>query len=115
MLNGITLNEELDTSQINDSQLGSISGISAGGINAYKNADKDLFVDQSDISDEAVNLYQKEQDVKSFTNLALSDPEDSSQDDIVSSLFEDGVSDLFSDEVFSELAENDSLLEDLEL
>lgn len=41
--------------------------------NPYSDIDKNLLVDETDISKEALKLYQKDVDVKKFTTLALSD------------------------------------------
>ncbi len=119
MLNSVNslndLNDELNISQT-DKQLGGISGVSTNPINnPYNNDNKNYLIDETAISNEAVNLYQKEQDVKQFTNLATSDPTDLSHEQIISNLFGNGVSDLFSNETFSELANNQNLLNDLEL
>ena len=114
MLNGLQINDELNNSQLK-SQLG-VSGVVTNPINnPYKNVDKNLLIDETAISNDAVNLYQKEQDVKQFNNLALSDPQDLSHEDIISNLFDKGVSDPFSDEVLTSLSGNKNLLSDLSL
>lgn len=41
--------------------------------NPYSDIDKNLLVDETDISKEALKLYQKDMDVKKFTSLAMSD------------------------------------------
>lgn len=113
MLNGVNLNEDLNSSQL-DKQ----SGVSSVVTNPLKNpyqTDKNLLIDETAISDEAVNLYQKEQDVKKFTKLAMSDPNDLSHEEIISNLFKSGVNDLFSDETFTDLSSNQNLLNDLSL
>lgn len=114
MVNGVNLNDEISNNQI-DRQLG-VSGVATNPINnPYRNNDKNLLIDETAISDEAVNLYQKEQDVQKFTNLAMSDPNDMSHEDIIAGLFSKGVSDPFSDETLQQLAGNKNLLSDLEL
>jgi len=115
MLNGINnLNDELNNSQLNG-QMG-ISGVVTNPINnPYKNIDKSLLIDETAISNEAVDLYQKEQDIKQFNSLAMSNPEDLSHEEIISNLFNGGVSDLLSDESLSELSGNKRLLDDLSL
>lgn len=114
MVQGVNINDELNNTQ--DSQLNAVSGVVTNPItNPYANKDKHLLIDETALSDEAVNLYQKEQDVKQFTNLAMSDPEDLSHEQIISNLFNKGVTDLFSEDTFSELAQNQKLLNDLEL
>jgi len=112
MVNGVNLNDELNNTQI-DRQLG-VSSVATNPINnPYRNIDKNLLIDETAISDEAVNLYQKEQDVQKFTALMMSDPNDMSHQDIIDSLFSKGLSDPFSDETLQELAGNQNLLGDL--
>jgi hypothetical protein len=61
MLNGVNnLNDELNNSQL-DKQIG-VNGVITNPINnPYKNLDKNLLIDETAISTEAINLYQKEQ------------------------------------------------------
>ena len=114
MLNGVNLSDELNSSQLKE-QIG-VSSVATNPINnPYKNIDRNLLIDETAISNEAVNLYQKEQDVMQFSKLAMSDPEDLSHEEILTDLFNKGVSDLFSDEAMEELANNQRLIEDLEL
>jgi len=114
MLNSVNINDDLSNSQLNN-QLG-ISGVTTNPINnPYRNLDKNLLIDETAISDEAINMYQKEQDVKQFSALATSDPENLSHEDIIAGLFNNGVSDLFSDETISQLSGNQNLLNDLSL
>lgn len=112
MLNGI--NNELNGSSL-DSRI-SVSGVATNPIsNPYKNIDKSLLIDETAISNEAVNLYQKDQDVRQFNTLAMSDPQDLSHEDIIAGLFNNGVSDPLSEEMIGELSDNQRLLEDLGL
>ena len=112
MLNGIN-NEELQNAAGNQI---SISNVVTNPINnPYKNIDRDFLVDETAISDEAINLYQKEQEVNSFNSLAMSDPEDLSHEDIITGLFKKGVCDPFSDEAAESLSDNKNLLADLGL
>lgn len=115
MVNGVNINDELSNSKLNG-QLDGISGVMTNPINnPYKNVDKNLLIDETAISNEAVKLYEKEQDVKQFVNLVTSNPDDLSHDDIVTGLFNKGVCDPFSDETVTELASNKNLLNDLSL
>lgn len=114
MLNGINLNDELNNTRLNE-QIG-VSGVSSTTANnPYKNIDKSLLIDEMAVSDEAVNLYQREQDIKQFNSLAMSNPEDLSHEEIIANLFNSGVSDPLSDEVIEELSSNQKLLDDLSL
>lgn len=112
MLNGV--NNELNSSSL-DNKI-SVNGVVTNPINnPYKNIDRSLLIDETAISNEAVSMYQKEQDINQFNKLAMSDPEDLSHDEIISGLFTNGVSDPLSDEMAEELSVNPKLLEDLGL
>lgn len=114
MLNGVNVNNELSGSSL-DSRI-SVNGVTTNPINnPYKNIDRSLLIDETAISDEAVNMYQKEQDVNQFNALAMSNPEDLSHEEIIAGLFNSGVSDPLSEEMAGELSDNQRLLEDLGL
>jgi len=113
MLNGVN-NEGILNSQLD--RQSEVSKVVTNPINnAYKNLDANLLIDETSISKEAVNLYQKEQDVKKFTSLATSDPEDTSHEKIVANLFSKGVLDPLSDDIVQKLSGNQNLLNDLAL
>lgn len=115
MVDGINLNDELNRAQI-DKQLGSVSGVVTNPINnPYKNTDKNLLIDETAISNEAINLYQRDQDISNFSKLAMSDPQDLSHEEIIANLFDKGVNDPFSDQALQEVAGSQRLLDDLSL
>ena len=62
-----------------------------------------------------LSLYEKECDIKNFTELALSNPENTSHEDIMSQLFSTGVPNIFEDYKLQELAHNTQFLRDLGL
>ena len=110
MVNGINISSD----EINNTQLSGVNGVATNPINnPYKNNDKNLLIDETAISNEAMNLYQKEQDVSKFNTLATSNPEDLSHEQIIAGLFNKGVTDPLSDEAVSGLASNSKLLQDL--
>lgn len=112
MLNSI--NNEVNSNSL-DNKI-SVNGVVTNPINnPYKNIDRSLLIDETAISDEAVNMYQKEQDINQFNKLALSDPEDLSHEDIIAGLFNTGASDPLSEETAAGLANNEKLLEELGL
>lgn len=113
MLNGINLNDELNSAA--EKQIGVSSVVTNPINNPYKNIDRNLLIDETAISDQAVKLYQKEQDIKGFNNLAMSDPGDMSHEEIIAGLFNQGISDPFSDEALNSLSNNEKLLKDLSL
>lgn len=110
MVNGVNINSD----ELNNAQLNGVNSVVTNPINnPYKNTDKNLLIDETAISNEAINLYQKEQDVKKFTSLVTSDPEDLSHEEIIAGLFNKGVSDPLTDESVGGLVNNSKLLSDL--
>lgn len=67
------------------------------------------------MSKHALKLYEKQCDIKNFTKLALSDPENTSHNEMVEQLLKDGVFDPLEDTVIEELAKNKELWDDLGL
>ncbi len=66
------------------------------------------------MSCQALNLYERKTDIKNFTELALSDPENTSHNDIVENLLKnDGVIDPFDETKYFNLSENERFLKDL--
>lgn len=65
-----------------------------------------------DMACHALGLFEKQNDIKKFTQLALSDPENTSHNDLAAKIFDN---DPLSDEALFELSENSRFLEDLGL
>ncbi len=63
----------------------------------------------------AVNMYERKCDIKNFTKLALSDPENDSHNKIMDELFAKGVIDPSDDDKLLELSDNTRFLKDLGL
>ena len=67
-------------------------------------------------SQHALNLYERKSDVKNFTKLVLSDPENVSHNEIVDDLFIKGQAiDPFENDNLFDLSENEKFLKDLGL
>lgn len=113
MVNGVNSNDELNNSAQLNNQIEVSSVVTNPIHNPYKNIDRSFLIDETAISDEAVNLYQRDQDINQFNALAMSDPEDLSHEEIIASLFSNGVSDPLSDESVEGLSSNQKLLDDL--
>lgn len=112
MLNEVKSNEDILNSQIGKQS--EISKLHTNPIkNAYMSIDKGFLIDETAVSNEAVTLYRREQDIRKFTELAMSDPNDLSHDSIISSIFERGIEDPLSDEAMENLSSNERLLKDL--
>lgn len=108
MLNGISndKNEAIKNS--------SISQVSSLGVsNPYKTKDMGLFIDESDISQTAIKMYEREMDVKKFTKLALSDPEDDSANKLVVSKVMSGCISIDDDEAIFSLLSNEDFLNEI--
>ena len=96
MLNGINDNNELINARLNgQSGIGNVVTNPIGNNNPYTKDAKYNFIDVGDISKDAYYLYQRDKDVKQFTELALSGMEDTSYNDRVEELFAQGVADPF--------------------
>ena len=67
------------------------------------------------MSKHALKLYERQSDIKNFTKLALSDPENTSHNELVEKLLSENVIDPLADEVIARLSDNEDLLNDLDL
>ena len=74
---------------------------------------KSVFFDK--LTRTAVNMYERKCDIKNFTKLALSNPENDSHNKIMDELFSKGVIDPTDDEKLMELSDNTRFLKDLGL
>ena len=95
-----------------------IVNLAAMRANAQKNAysvNTNPYVDKTEISANAIELFQKDCDINKFNKIAMSDPNDFSHLDRMNELFSEGVIDVFEDDVLSNLVTNSKLWDDLEL
>lgn len=67
------------------------------------------------LSKRALKLYEKQHDIKKFSQLVLSDPENTSHNELVDDLFGKGIADPLEDEKLERLADNSRFLKDLGL
>jgi len=117
MFNNINDNNEfLYNSQLE--RQGNIINLAALRANAQKNAyanNSNPYVDKSEISVNAIELFQKDCDINRFNKIAMSNPQDLSHLERMNEIFSEGVIDVFEDDVLSELVTNSKLWDDLEL
>ena len=73
------------------------------------------YVDKTEISSDAMELFQRDLDIKHFTQIATSDLNNFSHLERMKELFSQGVVDVYEDDVLSELVTNSKLWNDLEL
>ncbi len=111
MLNGIQ-NNSLQNNQINQA-----GGMDKTGLfsksNPYAKIDRGFLVDELDISNDAISMYQKDMDIKKFTQLAMSDPNDVSHNKLVASQIEEGIIEFSDEEILDSLFSNTKFFEDL--
>ncbi len=74
---------------------------------------KSVFLDK--LTKTAVNMYERNCDIKNFSKLVLSNPENDSHNKIMDELFSKGVVDPADDERLMELSDNTRFLRDLGL
>ena len=103
----------------NNSQLGNASNIiNLASIKAKLQANSysdNPYVDRTEISANAMELFQKDLDITKFTKIAVSDEDDTSHIARMQELFKDGVVDVFEDDVLQNLVTNSKLWDDLGL
>ncbi len=94
-------------------QSGEIEKTVLGRGNPYSNIDKNLLVDETDISNEALNLYQRDLDIRKFTSLALSDPANNDCNLLVMENVFNAQDDVFDNKVIEGIFSNKTFLKDL--
>lgn len=122
MIHGINNenNEQLVNARLNGQNgVSSVVTNPIGNKNPYNKETKFNLVDVSDISMDAVKIFQREQDVKEFTKLALAGMDDEeTYNQQVEELFSKGVVDPFivddTDTLAQDLASNEEFLKDID-
>ena len=103
----------------NNSQLGNASNVinlASVRANLQKSGyTSNPYVDKTEISSSAMELFQRDMDINKFTKIATSDKEDTSHIERVKELFKEGIVDVYEDDVFSSLVTNQKLWDDLSL
>lgn len=92
-----------------------MASIKANMNKALFNRNSNPYVDKTEISNNALQLFQKDLDIQKFNKIATSDKEDFSHLERMKELFASGVVDVFEDDVLEELVTNSKLWDDLEL
>ena len=110
MLNRLSGQELINKSLI---QSGDIEKTSLGKKNPYSEIDKNLLVDESDISNEALKLYQKDLDIKKFTKLALSDFDNLDCNTLVMQNVFSAQDESFDNKIIEGIFSNKAFLQDL--
>ncbi len=116
MFNNVNDNTKdlLYNSQLNNAS--NVINLAAVRANLQKSGyNSNIYVDKTEISSNAMELFQRDLDINKFTKIAAGDMNDTSHLERMQELFNDGVVDVFEDDVLSELVTNSKLWDDLEL
>ena len=109
-------NNILGNKLVQQDSLNNILGTGLSRRNSNNVVDNSNFlIDSSDISNKAMQMYQRELDIKNFTQLVISNPENTSHEKLMEELFSKGVVDVFEDSTVASLSTNKSLIDDLGL
>ena len=81
--------------------------------NPYANADKNFLIDETNISNEALLLYQKDLDIKKFTSLAMSNPENTDHNQLVVQNVFNIADSGFENQIIEGIFNNSNFLNDL--
>ena len=109
-------NEYLYNSQLDKQS--NVVNLAALRANAHKTAytvNSNPYVDRSEISTNAIELFQRDCDINKFNKIAMSDADNLSHLDRMNEIFAQGVIDVFEDDVLSSLVTNSKLWDDLEI
>ena len=109
-------NEYLYNSQLDKQS--NIINLAALRANAQKSAysvNNNPYVDKTEISASAIEMFQRDCDINKFNKIAMSDSEDFSHLERMQELFSEGVVDVFEDDILSNLVTNSKLWDDLGL
>ena len=83
-----------------------------GATNPYEKTNADYFVDESDISAEALKKYQHELDVKKFSEILMQYDEKDALEEVLQQVFNGTIS-IDNDEFLSDLLTNEEFLNDI--
>ena len=109
-------NDFLYNSQLEkQSNVINLAAIRAHANRSAYSKDTNPYVDKTEISKSAIELFQKDCDIKKFNKIAMSDLGNTSHLDRMKELFTEGVIDVFEDDVLAQLSSNSKLWDDLEL
>lgn len=87
--------------------------LSLGNKNPYSDIDKNLLIDETNISNEAMSLYQRDLDIRKFASLALSDPENMSHNALVAQNVFNSLDSTFENQLIEGILKNNIFLQDL--
>jgi len=90
-----------------------IEKLSLGTKNPYSDIDKNLLIDETNISNEAMKLYQRDLDIKKFTTLAMSDIDNTDYNSLIAQNVFNKMDSGFENTIIEGIFNNRMFLEDL--
>ena len=90
-----------------------VEKLSIGTKNPYSDIDRNLLIDETSISNEALTLYQKDLDIKKFTSLAMSDIENMDCNSLVAENVFYKMDSSFENKIIEGIFNNKLFLEDI--
>lgn len=110
MLKGLSSQDLINQNLI---QNNNVEKLNLSSKNPYAEIDKDLLIDETNISNEAIKLYQKDVDIRKFSSLAMSDPENTSHNNLVAQNVFNSQDASFENKVIEGIFNNNLFLQDL--
>lgn len=111
---GIMFNNINDNNLLQFDNTSKIINLANVRTNLQKNGyNTNPYVDKTEISANAMQLFQKDLDIQKFAKIAAENPEDLSYLQQIQELFSQGVVDPFEEDVLPELVTNSKLWDDL--
>ena len=83
-----------------------------GTTNPYEAASNNYFIDESDISSEAIAKYEHENDIKKFSEILMQYDEKDALEQVLQKVFDGSIS-IDNDDFLSELLTNEDFLNDI--
>ena len=114
MFNNINDNNFYNTQLENQNKIVNLALLRANSAK-IASENKNPYVDKTEISSDAIEMFQRDCDIRKFNKIAMSDTNDLSHLIRMKELFADGVIDAYEDDVISDLINNTKLWDDLEL
>ena len=116
MFNNINDNDFLYNSQLDkQSNIINLAALKNNANKLYGAKVSGDYTDRTEISSNAMELFQRDCDINKFNKIALTDLDNLDYLDRMNELFADGVIDVFEDDALQSLVDNQKLWDDLEL
>ncbi len=112
MIDKINDNNLLNTQELQSQEAQATKGVSGAALKNAYGANRNNLIDETNISQEAVYLYQREQEINKYTSYLDNITEEEATNEVVS-LMEKGIIDISEEELAESMFNDISLLNDL--